>query len=54
MDIEYITGAEAVKEAVWIRNFINDLRIPGVHINIVPLYIVEIRCLRYLIEDALN
>jgi hypothetical protein len=39
IDIEYITGTEAVKEAVWIRNFINDLRIPGVHINIVPLYI---------------
>jgi len=27
------------KEAVWIRNFINDLRIPGVHIDTVPLYI---------------
>jgi hypothetical protein len=39
MDAEYIVGAEAAKEAVWIRNFINDLRIPGVHINIVPLYI---------------
>jgi hypothetical protein len=39
MDVEYIAGAEAVKEVVWIRNFINDLRIPGVHINIVPLYI---------------
>ena len=39
MDAEYIAGAEAAKEAVWIRNFINDLRIPGVHINTVPLYI---------------
>lgn len=27
MDAEYIAGAEAVKEAVWIRNFINDLHI---------------------------
>ena len=39
MDAEYIVGTEAAKEAVWIRNFINDLRIPGVHIDIVPLYI---------------
>jgi hypothetical protein len=39
MDAEYIAGAEAAKEAVWIRNFINDLRIPGVHIDAVPLYI---------------
>ena len=39
MDAEYIAGAEAAKEAVWIRNFINDLRIPGVHIDTVPLYI---------------
>lgn len=39
MDAEYVAGAEAAKEAVWIRNFINDLRIPGVHIGTVPLYI---------------
>jgi hypothetical protein len=39
MDAEYIAGAEAAKEAVWIRNFINDLRIPRVHIDTVPLYI---------------
>ena len=39
MDAEYIARAEAAKEAVWIRNFINDLRIPGVHIDAVPLYI---------------
>ena len=39
MDAEYIAGAEAAKEAVWIRNFINDLRIPGVYIGTVPLYI---------------
>ncbi|KAI3275224.1 hypothetical protein DTO003C3_10289 [Penicillium roqueforti] len=29
MDAEYIACAEAAKEAMWIRNFINDLRIPG-------------------------
>lgn len=39
MDAEYIAGAEAAKEAVWIRSFINDLRIPGVHVDAVPLYI---------------
>jgi hypothetical protein len=39
IDIEYIAGAEAAKEAVWIRNFINDLRIPEVYIDTVPLYI---------------
>lgn len=39
MDAEYIASAEATKEAVWIRNFINDLRIPGVNIDTVPLYI---------------
>ncbi|KGQ02249.1 Retrovirus-related Pol polyprotein from transposon TNT 1-94 [Beauveria bassiana D1-5] len=39
MDAEYNAAAEAAKEAVWIRNFINDLRIPGVHIDTVPLYI---------------
>ena len=39
MDAEYIAGAEAAKEAVWIRNFINDLRIPGIYIDTVPLYI---------------
>jgi hypothetical protein len=39
IDIEYITGVEAAKEAVWICNFINNLHIPGVYINTVPLYI---------------
>ena len=39
MDAEYIACAEAAKEAVWIRNFINDLRIPGVYIDTVPLFI---------------
>ena len=39
MDAEYNAAAEAAKEAVWIRNFINDLRIPGVHIDTVPIYI---------------
>jgi hypothetical protein len=37
MDAEYVACAEAAKEAMWIRNFINDLRIPGVHIDTVPI-----------------
>lgn len=39
MDAEYIACAEAAKEAIWIRNFINDIRIPGEYIDTVPLYI---------------
>lgn len=39
MDAECVACAEAAKEAMWIRNFINDLRIPGVNIDTVPLYI---------------
>jgi hypothetical protein len=39
LDTKYITRAKAVKEAVWIRNFINNLRIPGLYIKSVPLYI---------------
>ena len=32
-------GKEAAKEAVWIRGFINDLRIPGIFVKSVPLYV---------------
>ena len=39
VDAEYIAGAEAAKEAVWIRNYINDLRIPGLYVKSIPLYI---------------
>ena len=39
LDAEYVAGAEAAKEAVWIRGFINDLRIPGIFIKSVPLYV---------------
>jgi hypothetical protein len=46
LDAEYIAAAEAAKEAVWIRNFINDLRIPGIHITNVPLYIDSNSALR--------
>jgi hypothetical protein len=37
IDAEYIASAEAAKEAVWSRNFINDLRSPGIYIDVVPL-----------------
>ena len=39
LDAEYVAGAEAAKEAIWIRNFINDLGIPGIYVKSVPLYI---------------
>jgi hypothetical protein len=39
MGAEYIACTEAVKEAMWVRNFSNDLRILGVCIDKVPLYI---------------
>ena len=39
IDTEYIAGAEATKEVVWIQNFINNLRILEVYINSIPLYI---------------
>ena len=39
LDAEYIASAEAAKEAVWIRGFINDLRIPGIYVKSVPLSI---------------
>lgn len=39
MDAEYLAAGAAAAQAIWIRNFINDLRIPGCHIRSVPLYI---------------
>ena len=39
LDAEYVAAAEAAKEAVWIRNFVNDLKIPGIHVGEVPLHI---------------
>lgn len=39
MDAEYIAAGAAATMAIWIRNFINDLRIPGYYIDAVPLYI---------------
>ena len=39
LDAEYIAAGAATMTAIWIRNFINDLRIPGCHIDAVPLSI---------------
>lgn len=36
---EYTAAAEAAKEAIWLRNFINDLGMPGLYIDRVKLYI---------------
>ena len=33
-DAEYIAGTKAVKEAVWIWNFINDLQIPSLLLSL--------------------
>lgn len=45
-DAEYIAAAEAAKEAVWLKGFINDLRIPKIHVECVPLYIDNNAALR--------
>lgn len=39
MDAEYIAAGAAATMAIWIRNFINDLRVPGCFVGAVPLYI---------------
>ncbi|KFY80857.1 hypothetical protein V499_00312 [Pseudogymnoascus sp. VKM F-103] len=38
-DAEYIAASEASREAIWLRRFINDLKIDGCYIPHVPLYI---------------
>lgn len=39
MDAEYIAAAEAARDAIWIRNFMNDLKLPEIAIQTVPLFI---------------
>ena len=34
-----MAASEATKEAIWLRNIINDLKIPRVKVGSVPLYI---------------
>lgn len=36
-EAEYMAGTEAAKEAVWIKNFINDLHLPEYHVDSIPL-----------------
>jgi hypothetical protein len=38
-EAEYVAASEACKEAVWIKNFLNDVQIPELHIKSIPLYI---------------
>lgn len=38
-EAEYIAAGEATKAAIWIRSFINDLRIDGVSVARVPLHV---------------
>lgn len=39
MDAEYIAVGAAATQAIWIRNFINNLKIPGYEVGVVLLHI---------------
>jgi hypothetical protein len=39
MEAEYFAASEAARDAVWTRNFMNDLKLSGISIDAVPLYI---------------
>jgi hypothetical protein len=36
---EYIAATEAVKEALWLKRFLNDVDLPNLHINPVPIWV---------------
>lgn len=38
-EAEYIAGSIAAQEAIWCKNMINDLQIPGLEIDKVPFYV---------------
>lgn len=46
MEAEYVAGASAAQEAVWLKNFINELNLPGYKVTSVPLYIDNEAALR--------
>jgi hypothetical protein len=37
MEAEYVAAFIAAREAVWLRNFINDLQITGLHFPVIAL-----------------
>jgi hypothetical protein len=37
-EAEYIAASECAKEAIWIRGFVNDLPIPEIHVERLPIY----------------
>ncbi|KAH4050789.1 hypothetical protein HBI95_077750 [Parastagonospora nodorum] len=38
-EAEYVAAAEAAKEAIWMKNFVNELNIPSVKITTIPVFI---------------
>jgi hypothetical protein len=38
-EAEYVAASDACKEAIWLKRFINDLQIPGLHFDKIPLHI---------------
>lgn len=38
-EAEYVAGSIAAQEAIWFKNMINDLGIPGIHVDSVPFYV---------------
>ena len=40
IESEYLAASDAVKEAMWRKNFINDLGLPSYHVDKVPLILI--------------
>lgn len=43
---EYVAGASAAREAIWLRNFINELQLLDYHVDSVPIFIDNNAALR--------
>ena len=50
-EAKYVAGAEAVKEAIQIKRFINDLQIDGIYVSHIPLYVDNTSAIK-LIKNA--